>query len=104
MATDFLRTFELKEMLQHPDYNDQEGMIYLAARLRELPENNRARFYFEKYCRLTELGRENGLSLADILDENISIAEKHPKLTTELRAIIAAAGWYAYYNKEKSED
>lgn len=103
MKTDYLTTFELKEMLQHPDFNDEEGMIYLAAKVRELPENNRARFYFEKYCDLFHEGLSYGLNPSDVLNENISIAEEHPHLTTELRALIASAGWYSYYNHKEDK-
>jgi len=100
MDIDYLTKFELREMMQHPDYDDPEGMLYLAAKLRELPENNRARFYFDKYYRLFHEGLSHGIAPEDIRDENISIAREHPRLTTELRALIAAVGWYGYYNEQ----
>jgi len=103
MDIDYLTRFELKEMLQHPDLEDEEGMLLVSAKLRELPHDNRARFYFERYCDVFEQGYENGLSSSEILDENLSIAYEHPLLPDELRTIIAAAGWFKYFQHEKEE-
>jgi hypothetical protein len=96
---DYLTKFQLKEMLFNPDYHDPEGMLTLAELILSLEDEIPLKYIFERYYYIFTLGITAGLSPLDLLEENISIAEEHPKMPQELRSIMASVGWWGFQNE-----
>lgn len=105
MSSDYLTKFEVKAMLNDADWEDEEGMLYLAAKIRELDTDIVLRDIFELYCRLFDDGitqfnltpYDTFLGLFGVAGTMAGISELH----NAIGSVVVAAAWHKYIDATK---
>ena len=102
MDLDYIREFEVAKMIENSDWEDEEGMLYLSAKIRDFGEQELIRMAFEEYCQAFDKGiRIYEISPADAISGIIETAYNmygQNGLMNVMCSIMVAAGWHRYYD------